>query len=69
MIRMANAASAQAVDIAKERLREFVEIPEGGRQARPMAMSGRDSDSISLNTLDSSGKRKISVEDDEDDDI
>lgn len=68
-MRMANAASAQAVEIGKEKLREFLESSDTGRQA--MAMSGRakDSDSISMNTLDSRGKRKQALDDDEDDDI
>lgn len=67
MLRMANAASQQAVEVGKERLREFLESSESGRQA--MAMGGRiDSDSISLNTLDSRGKRKTTVAEDEDDD-
>jgi hypothetical protein len=65
MIRMANAASAQAVEIGKEKLREFLESSDTGRQA--VAMSGRqDSDEISLNTLDSRGKRKPVAEDDDD---
>jgi len=65
MLRMANAASAQAIEIAKEKLREFVDSPNSGRQA--MAMGGReDSDAISLNSLDSRGKRKTVVEDDDD---
>lgn len=38
MIRMSNAASAQAIEIFKERLREFLESSDTGRQA--MAMSG-----------------------------
>ena len=67
MLRMANAASAQAVEIGKEKLREFLESSDTGRQA--LAMKGRDDDAISLNTLDSRGKRKTSVEEDEDDDI
>ena len=68
MLRMTNAASAQAVEIGKEKLREFLESSDTGRQA--MGMAGRtDSDSISLNTLDSRGKRKPAVEDDDDDDI
>lgn len=68
MLRMANAASAQAVEIGKEKLREFLESSETGRQA--IGMKGReDSDNISLNTLDSRGKRKPAVEEDDDDDI
>lgn len=67
MLRMANAASAQAVEIAKEKLREFVQETEIGRQA--IGLNGRDdSDSISLNTLDSKGKKAL-IEDEEDDDI
>jgi hypothetical protein len=66
MLRMANAASAQAVEIGKEKLREFLESSDTGRQA--IGMKGRDdSDSISLNTLDSRGKRMALVEDDDDD--
>jgi hypothetical protein len=64
MLRMANAASAQAVEIGKEKLREFLENAEGGRQ--PMAIPRDDSDGISLKTLDSRGKRVNA--DDEDDD-
>jgi hypothetical protein len=68
MIRMANAASQQAVEVGKERLREFLESSDTGRQA--MAMGSRDdSDGISLNTLDSRGKRKTVVDDDDDDEI
>lgn len=65
---MTNAATAQAVEIGKEKLREFLESSDTGRQA--MGMAGRtDSDGISLNTLVSRGERKTIVEDEEDDDI
>lgn len=67
MIRMANAASSQAVEIGKEKLREFLESSEGRREAIGMKPRA-DSDSISLNTLDSRGK-KMRVEEDEDDEI
>jgi hypothetical protein len=68
MLRMANAASAQAIEIGKEKLREFLENSETGRQA--IGMRPRDdSDMISLNSLDSKGKRKTTVEDDDDDEI
>jgi len=66
MLRMANAASSQAVEIGKEKLRDFLENSETGRQA--IGLAGRDSDSISLNTLDSRGKRKPRVEDEDEDD-
>ena len=65
MLKMANAASAQAVEIGKEKLREFLESADGGRQATPSARD--DSDGISLKTLDSRGKRVIPVEDEDDD--
>ena len=65
MLRMANAASAQAIEIGKEKLREFLENSDTGRQA--IGMKGRDdSDNVSLNTLDSRGKRVTSIEDDDD---
>ena len=67
MLRMANAASAQAVEVGKERLREFLESSEAGRQT--MAMSGRNSESISLDPLDSRGRRKVVEEEDDDDEI
>lgn len=38
MLRMSNAASQQAIEVFKERLREFLESSDTGRQA--MAMSG-----------------------------
>jgi hypothetical protein len=41
MISMANAASAQALEEGKKRLREFLEASETGRQA--MAMQGGES--------------------------
>jgi hypothetical protein len=66
ILRMANAASAQAIEIGKEKLREFLESSDTGRQA--IGMKGReDSDNISLNALDSRGKRVAAVEDEDDD--
>lgn len=68
MLRMANAASAQAMEIGKEKLRDFLENNETARQA--IGVRARDdSDMISLNSLDSKGKRKPSTEDDDDDEI
>jgi hypothetical protein len=58
---MADAASRQALDIGKERLRDFLESSDTGRQA--MAMSGqqgsrrRDADGISMDTLNGDGKK------------
>lgn len=67
MIKMANAASQQAIEAGKERLREFLENSDT-RQA--VAMGGRgDSEGISLNTLDSRGKRRVLTAEEEDEDI
>jgi hypothetical protein len=70
MARMANAASAQALDIGKERLRDFLETSESGRRA--MAQSGLDNstrprdDGVRMDRLNANGKKH----DDEDlDDI
>ena len=42
MIRMANAASVQGLEIFREKLREFLENSETGRQAIGMAAKGGD---------------------------
>lgn len=70
MIKMANAASQQAIEVGKDRLREFLESSDTARHAVAMGASG-DSDGISLNTLDSRGKRRVTTvnEEDEDDEI
>jgi hypothetical protein len=67
---MANAASAQALDIGKERLRDFLETSESGRRA--IAQSGLDNntrprdDGVRMDKLNANGKKH----DDEDlDDI
>lgn len=62
MMRMSQAAADQALVIGKEKLRDFLENTDTGRQA--MAMSGRDG--VPLNTLDGKGK-KVESEDDGDD--
>lgn len=63
MYQMANAASAQALEEGKKRLREFLEASEGGRQA--MAMSGQDD--VQMSKLNGHGKEARAA--DEDDDI
>ena len=55
MFQMANAASAQAVEEGKKRLREFLETSETGRQA--MAMSGRED--IAMQKLNGNGKAEV----------
>jgi hypothetical protein len=58
MIRMSNAASAQALEVGKERLREFLESSESGRQA--MAMSGNQprGENVRMDRLNGSGKKE-----------
>jgi len=67
---MANAASQQALEVGKERLREFLEQSEGGKQA--MEMSGREGairESIGMDRLDSGGKRREKANESDDDDL
>ncbi|TRX89404.1 hypothetical protein FHL15_009702 [Xylaria flabelliformis] len=64
MMQMSGAAWNQAIEIGKQRLREFLENNETARQA--IAMPSRDSDSISLDTLDSRGKKARRAADDDD---
>ena len=63
MLAMADAASRQALEEFKKRLREFLESTETGQKA--MAVAGED---IKLHTLDGRG-RKAAVEDVEEDEI
>ena len=58
---MANAASAQALEEGKKRLREFLEESNAGRQA--MAMGGEDD--VQMRTLNGHGKATVAEEDDE----
>jgi hypothetical protein len=67
MMQMTNAASNQAVEIAKEKLRAFLESNETVRQAISMPSRQQDSGSIGLDRLDSRGKRAQQVEDEDDD--
>ncbi|KAI0455984.1 RHD3/Sey1 [Xylaria acuta] len=64
MMQMSGAAWNQAIEIGKQRLREFLENNETARQA--IAMPPRDNDSISLDTLDSRGKKARRAADDDD---
>ena len=61
MIQMTNAASAQAIEEGKKRLREFLEQSDTGRQA--MAMSGRED--VPMRKLNGSGKAAVEDEDEE----
>lgn len=62
MYQMANAASAQALEEGKKRLREFLEESNAGRQA--MAMSGQDD--VQMRKLNGHGKAAVQEEEDED---
>jgi hypothetical protein len=63
MARMANAASSQALEVGKERLRDFLESSESGRQA--MAMSGNQprDEGVRMDRLNGDGKKKVEEED------
>jgi hypothetical protein len=61
MYQMANAATQQAVEEGKKRLREFLESSDTGRQA--IAMSGQDD--IQLRKLNGNGKAAAVQEEDE----
>ena len=61
IIQMTNAASIQAIEEGKKRLREFLESSETGRQA--VAMSGRED--IVMQKLNGHGKAAPDVEEDD----
>jgi hypothetical protein len=73
MMQMANAATAQGVEIGKAKLRDFLENSETARQALAMPARDKDSDSISMDSLDGRGKlkreRSVKLEDDDDDNL
>ncbi|KAK8107654.1 SEY1 [Apiospora kogelbergensis] len=69
MMQVSNAAWGQGIDIGKQKLREFIESNDTARQAISMPARGRDSDSVSMDTLDSRGRKKSSKSMDDDDDI
>ena len=69
---MANAASQQAVEVGRERLREFLESGESGRQAKAMSEEQRrrrynDDNDIDMDRLNSDGKKQKDDVDDLDD--
>lgn len=68
MLRMANAASQQALEVGKERLREFLEQTDTGRQAIAMSGAAKEDDGVSLRSLDSRGKATKRHDDDDEDD-
>ena len=58
---MTNAASAQALEEGKKRLREFLEQSDTGRQA--IAMSGRED--VPMRKLNGSGRTAVEEEDED----
>lgn len=60
MMQMGNAAVNQGMDIAKQQLRDFVANSDTARQA--LAMPARQDSDISMDTLDSRGKKKTESE-------
>ena len=62
MLKMANAASAQALDEFKKRLREFLETSETGRQA--IAVAG--SESFELQHPQRPARQRLEVDSDDD---
>ena len=67
MMRMTNAASAQALEIGKEKLREFLADTETGRQAMAMTSSGgQGGNAYRMDTLDGLGKKATPADDDDD---
>ncbi|KAK7746841.1 Dynamin-like GTPase that mediates homotypic ER fusion [Cytospora paraplurivora] len=67
MYQMANAASNQAVDIGKQKLRDFLEHNETARNA--LNIPAKNETGVSLDTLDSNGKRRGDAGADDDDDF
>jgi hypothetical protein len=63
ILRMTNAASSQGLDIFKEKLRDFLETTDTGRQAVGMSAKG----SYSMDSLNSNGTTKTKASDDFDD--
>ena len=70
IIQMSTAGYRQGLDIAKEKLREFLENSETGRQA--VAMSGQQEkvgEAIGMQNLNAKGKKVASEADEDDDEI
>ena len=60
IIHMTNAATQQGLEIGKQRLREFLESSDTGRQAMAMSASSgsrNESDGIKMDSLNKSGKK------------
>ncbi|KAJ4169395.1 Dynamin-like GTPase that mediates homotypic ER fusion [Fusarium falciforme] len=68
MMSMGNAAATQGVEIAKQQLRDFITNSDTARQAVGMP-ARNDTDNISMDTLDSRGRRVNNNSSQRDDDI
>lgn len=65
MLQMTNAASAQAIEEGKKRLREFLEASETGRQAIAMeGKSGGGGEGIRMRKLDGAGRGEVDEDED-----
>ena len=69
MLRMTNAASTQGLEIFREKLREFLESNETGRQA--IGMSAKGASTIGMDSLHSNGttKARAATNDEDGDEI
>ena len=67
MMQMSSAAWGQGVDIGKQKLRDFLENNETARQAIGVPANRRQDSDVSLDTLDSRGKKKGPSAADDDD--
>lgn len=66
---MTNAASTQALEVGKERLRDFLESSESGRQAMAMSSGQTRGESVRMDRLNGDGKKKRDEDDVDLDDI
>lgn len=69
MMQMGNAAANQAVEIGKERLREFLQNNEMARNALAVPANGGAVGGIRLDALDANGKRANGNDATDDDDF
>lgn len=69
MLQMGNAAATQGIDLAKQQLREFIVNSDMARQAvdAPRSSQHKEPEAISMDTLDSRGKKATTTGDDLDD--
>ena len=66
---MTNDGSTQALEVGKERLRDFLESSESGRQAMAMSSGQTRGESVRMDRLNGDGKKKRDEDDVDLDDI